>query len=239
MNFNEVMERMRLLGAAGKKRTHAERGAGDHQHGVSLVNLKKLKKQIQTDHELAKRLWSSNDMDAQRLASMIADPDEMSQYDLDRWVEDIHHSALADVFVTNLVIFTPHIRTKIEKWTTSQDEWIGRAGWQLLSQMAVKRNGLPDSFFEEYLKLIRKNIHSRTDGTKEAMNNALVAIGLRNTQLESMALAVAADIGTVQIDREEKSRKIPDAALSIKQAKRRRKSRKRLTGPSRGTAAKR
>jgi hypothetical protein len=88
------------------------------------------------------------------------------------------------------------------------------------------------------LKVIRKTIHGRKDGTKEAMNHALIAIGLRNAQLQSKALAVAADIGTVEIDCSEGSRKMPDAALSIKQEKRRKLSRKHPPGISRRKTAK-
>ena len=88
----------------------------------------------------------------------------------------------------------------MEKWTKSKNEWIGRAGWQLLAQLAMTDNELPDTYFEEYLKTIRKSIHGSKNRTKEAMNNALIAIGVRNNTLEKKALAVAADIGKIDVE---------------------------------------
>ncbi len=47
------------------------------------------------------------------------------------------------------------------------------------------------------------------------MNNALIAIGGRNDELERQALAVAARIGAVHVDHGETNCKTPDAAAYI------------------------
>lgn len=227
MNYLEVMRKLKALGTEQNRKIYKRHGAGEKLFGVSFANLNKLKKQIKTDHVLASKLWATRNADAQTLATLIADPAKMSKSDLDRWLKDIQYYMLIDVFVTNLVRKTSHSQSRMEKWTKSKDGWIGRAGWQLLAQLARNDNELPDAYFEEYLKTIRRSIHGSRDRTKEAMNNALIAIGMRNNALEKEALAVAADIGKVDVDHGETSCKTPDAASYIKKAKKRRKKKKR------------
>ena len=227
MDYSEVMAKLKTLGTEQNRKIYQRHGAGKKLFGVSFANLNRLKKQIKTNHEIAARLWATSNTDAQTLAALIADPAKMSKSDLDRWLKDIQYYMLIDVFVTNLVSKTSHAKSRMEKWAKSKDEWIGRAGWQLLAQLATKDNTLPDAFFEDYLKTIRKSIHGSKNRTKEAMNDALIAIGMRNGTLEKKALAVAADIGKIDVEHGETSCKTPDAASYIKKAKKRRKKRVR------------
>lgn len=225
MDYSEVIAKLEACGTEQNRKIYQRHGAGDNLFGVSSANLKQLKKEIKTDHALATKLWASGNADAQSLAAMIADPSVMSKSDLDSWLRDIQCYMLIDVFVTHLVSKTPHARSRMEKWTKSKDEWIGRAGWQLLAHLATNNMELSNTYLEEYLKTIRKRIHGSENRTKDAINNALIAIGMRNDSLGSKALAVAADIGKVEVDHGNTSCKTPDAASCIKKAKKRRKRR--------------
>ncbi len=122
-----------------------------------------------------------------------------------------------------MVIKTAFAKSKMEEWTRSADEWTGRAGWMLLAMIAMMPNELPDSYFENYLDIIEKTIHRTKNRSREAMNNALIAIGIRNTALEQKAMSVAAKIGKVAVDHGETSCKTPDAASYIKKTSKRRK----------------
>ena len=48
----------------------------------------------------------------------------------------------------------------MEEWTKCDDEWIGRAGWSLLANIAMKNKTLQDDFFSPYLEEIKVNIHN-------------------------------------------------------------------------------
>jgi hypothetical protein len=50
------------------------------------------------------------------------------------------------------------------------------------------------------------------------MNSALIAIGIRNPKLQKLALAVAKEIGEVEVDHGDTSCKTPDAAEYILKA---------------------
>ena len=112
----------------------------------------------------------------------------------------------------------------MEKWTKSKQEWIGAAGWQLMSFIAMNDRELADDYFDDYLSLIESNIHNSKNRVRYAMNGALIAIGLRSPGLEKKALAAAKKIGAVTVDHGETGCKTPDAAEYIQKVKGRRKA---------------
>ena len=76
------------------------------------------------------------------------------------------------------------------------------------------------------LSAIEKRIHQSKNRTKDAMNNALIPIGLRNSELEKKALEVARRIGKVEVDHGETGCKTPDAVPYIMKARKRKNKRR-------------
>lgn len=75
-----------------------------------------------------------------------------------------------------------------------------------------------------YLETIERDIHQRANRVREAMNSALIAIGMRSPALEEQALAIAAAIGKVHVDHGDTGCKTPDAAAYIHKARARQKA---------------
>ncbi|MFC2140734.1 DNA alkylation repair protein [Acidobacteriota bacterium] len=226
MDYKEVMEQLEAMGTAQNRKIYARHGAGENMFGVSFANLHKLQKKIKKNHALAVQLWESGNVDAQSLATMIADPEQMDEPTIEKWLQDLDYYMLVDIYVGSIVSKTPFARAKMEQWTQSEDEWVGRAGWQLLAHLAMKDKELSDEYFQPFLERIETSIHTGKNRTRDAMNGALIAIGMRNDALEKKALAVSKAIGTVEVDHGDTSCKTPDAAAYIKKAKNRKKKKK-------------
>jgi 3-methyladenine DNA glycosylase AlkD len=220
------MKDLEALGTAQNRKVYKRHGAGENLYGVSFANLEKLRKKIKIDHGLAEKLWASGNTDAQSLATMIIDPKQAEEGFLDRLVKDISYYTLVDIFVRNIVSKSPLAREKMENWVKSKDEWVGRAGWTLLSILAMQDQDLSDSQLHKYLQTIEKNIHAAKNRTREAMNSALISIGIRNEKLEGLAIETAKRIGPVEIDHGETACKTPDAVTYIQKARARAKKKK-------------
>jgi 3-methyladenine DNA glycosylase AlkD len=148
----------------------------------------------------------------------------MTVREMDAWLKEAKCSILADALAAQ-VARSSAARSKMEKWITSTDETVGRAGWTLLAHLATNDNELPDSCFEDYLATIERDIHTAKNRVREAMNNALIAIGMRNDALEERALGVAKAIGKVIIDHGQTSCKTPDASAYIRKGRERQRTR--------------
>ncbi|KYF74159.1 DNA alkylation repair protein [Sorangium cellulosum] len=215
MDFAEVMSELERLGTEQNRRVYRRHGATDPLFGVSFAHMNALTKRIKRDHELAEALWATGNSDARTLAAAIADPARFTRDRLEAWLDGLRSPLLIDLFVKHIAVNTPFARDAMERWTASADEWIGRAGWTLLGALAADDPSLPDGLFEERLSVIEASIHRARNRAREAMNGALISIGLRNEPLRGKALTAARRIGRVDVDHGETSCKTPDAIEQI------------------------
>jgi 3-methyladenine DNA glycosylase AlkD len=218
-----VLEELASLGTEQTRKTYRRHGITGEQFGVSYANLGKLTRRIKRDHDLALALWASGNHDARILATMIADPAQTDEAMLDAWAGDLANYIQADA-LADLAARTPHARSLAERWSRSDDECTARAAWHLLARLAGAPDGPDDAYFDRWLAEIRDDIHARPNRVREAMNNALIAIGVRGDRLEHEALAIAAAIGPVDVDHGETACKTPDAAAYIRKTLDRRRA---------------
>ena len=214
MNVEQALAQLEEMGTAQNRKIYTRHGVREQMFGVSFGNLNKLAKSIKRDHSLAVELWSSGNHDARVLATMVADPSQADETFLEGWATELDSYVITDAF-SGFVGKTPHARARAEHWTTADGEWPGRAGWHLVAHLAMKDQSLPDAYFTALLATIEGEIHSRKNRVRDAMNNALIAIGIRNADLQEQALAAAARIGKVDVDHGETGCKTPDATEYI------------------------
>jgi 3-methyladenine DNA glycosylase AlkD len=213
MNFEEVMQQLEAAGSEQTRKTYARHGIKNEMFGVSYATLGALTKKLKVNQELALQLWASGNHDAQTLATMIADPKLMSPGLLEDWAKSLINYPISDAFA-KLAARTPVAQKKFEKWMDARNELISHTGWLMLAQAAGNAE-LPDSYFENHLATIERDIHSRPNRVRYAMNSALIAIGGRNGKLQKKALAAAKKIGKVEVDHGDTNCKTPDATAYI------------------------
>jgi 3-methyladenine DNA glycosylase AlkD len=224
MNEHDVLATLQAMGTEQNRKVYRRHGVGENMYGVSFANLGSLKKKIKIDHGLAQKLWATGNHDARVLATMIADPKQANDKLLESWMKDLSNYVITDAFSV-YASQTPLAGKKMEKWMTSKNEWIGQAGWSLLARLAMNDQTLPDSYFENYLETIERDIHTSRNRVRHAMNGALIAIGIRNNKLQKKAMAAAKRIGKVDVDHGETDCQTPDAAAYIQKTVERQKQR--------------
>ncbi len=223
MNVQEAMAQLESFGTEQNRKVYRRHGVLGSQYGVSYANLKALAKRIKRDHQLASELWATGNHDARVLATMIADPSALTKRAMDAWAKSIDNYVLADAFAA-LVAQSEHARDKADQWITASDDFMGQAGWNVVARLSSQPD-LPDDYFKDLLKVVEKEIHSSKNRTRHAMNGALIAIGLRNSALEKLAIAAAKRIGAVEVDHGETDCKTPDAVRYIEKARDRKQRR--------------
>ena len=210
----EMLAELASLGTEQTLKTWRRHGVEGDAYGVLTSALDRIRKRIKVDHDLARALWSSGNHDARILATMIADPARFSAGELQAMVAELRNPVITDAFAT-LASRSPHAREQSSEWRRSEEEWIGRAGWLVLARLCREEGALTDEMLEEEVTVIECSIHSGRNRVRDAMNSALIAIGIRNERLRAVALAAATKIGTVEVDHGDTSCKTPDAAAYI------------------------
>lgn len=241
MTLEQAMSALEKAGTAQCRKIYTRHGVAGAQFGVSHAALAALTKSIKTDHALATALWETGNYDARLLATMIADPAAITDRQLDSWASDLDNYCLADAFA-KLATKTRFARAKAQQWAASREEWIGRAGWHLHAFRAMSDREIADEEMEALVATIEREIHTRKNRVRDAMNAALIVIGARNPRLTQKALAAANRIGVVDVDHGETGCKTPDAAeyiakmLARQEAKAARDERSKPAGATRAAA---
>jgi len=220
MTFAETMKQLESLGTAQARKTYARHGAGREVFGVSVANLYKLQKQIKQDHALARQLWESCNLDAQWLATMIADPAMMNSREADAWARNSrHHEHLLGGFLAALVSRSECADQKMRAWMKSKDEFTRASGYNLLgSRLKNGDTTLTDNDCKKYLETIEKEIHASPNRARYSMNSALIGIGVYRRDLTEAAIAAAKRIGKVEVDHGQTACQTPDAVPYIQKS---------------------
>jgi hypothetical protein len=215
-------ETMAVLEAAGTEQTrvtYRRHGASEPLFGVKFGDLRPMAKRIGTVHALAERLWASGNSDARLLAAMVADPGQVSEDELDAWLEDIDTYFLVDTFVAHIASKTPGRVERAERWIASDRDRTAQAGWDLMSYVALSNDEVADDYFEAQLVLIAQRIEGYGNWTRRSASNTITGIGLRNDELEAAARRTAAEMGQVDFDPGQTSCVMPDPIEYLEKTK--------------------
>lgn len=227
MTFREIFNELEGLGTEQNRKTYLRHGSGQNTYGVSFANLKKMAKGLGRDQELAFALWDSENVDAQALATMIADPAHLEFKTVNAWIKGINYSLLVGL-LAGLVSKTRFAGSALKKWTASKKGQVKEGGYSLLCHMLKDGIELEQNEVLSYLVKIEMEIHGAPNRVRAAMNKALIAIGTYCPPLTNKAISAAARIGKVEVEHGETSCKTPDALSTIEKAVARRGKKRKL-----------
>jgi 3-methyladenine DNA glycosylase AlkD len=166
----------------------------DKAFGVSVPALRKLARGLGKDHQLAQELWDSGLHEARELATMIADPKQVTEDLMERWVKDIDSWDVCDHCCGNLWDKTPFAYRKAREWSRRPEEFVKRASFSLIAALAVHDKAASDDAFTKFLPVIKRESIDERNFVKKAVNWALRQIGKRNRNLNRQAIEIAREI---------------------------------------------
>jgi 3-methyladenine DNA glycosylase AlkD len=193
MTVKEVLKQLKSLGEEKVRAQNKKAGAGDNQFGVKRGDVRVLAKKLKTDHELAKALWETGNIDAQFLATLLMKPAALSADELERMVRSATFVQVADWLHSYVVKEHADKETLRTKWMTSDDPMAARAGWQLTAGRVAKR---PDGLdLAALLDRIETEMGGAAPEVQWTMNNCLAAIGINHPEHRKRAIAIGEKLG--------------------------------------------
>ena len=191
----EVLEELRSVGDPERLSGMARYGiATKRALGVSIPELRALARRLGSDHELAMGLWDSEIHEARILASMVDEPERVTQDQMDAWVLEFDSWDLCDQVCGNLFDRTPYAFLKAVEWSWREEEFVRRAAFALMAASAVHNKSAGDEEFEVLLPIIRRAADDDRNYVKKAVNWALRQIGKRSPGLNRKAIETAKQI---------------------------------------------
>ena len=162
--------------------------------GLSVPYLRSLARRIGRDHNLAKGLWASGIHEAKILAALVDDPKKVTESQMEKWVAGFDSWDVCDGCCGSLFDKTPYAYAKALEWSKRDEEFVKRAGYVLMAELAVHDKKAPDASFLGFFEAIEAGSTDQRNYVKKAVNWALRQIGKRNLRLNGAALELAGKI---------------------------------------------
>ena len=189
---NDILKRLRAAGSAANVVGMARYGIRPAKaYGVATPVIRSIAKELRNNPDLASALWSTNVLEARMLATMIADPLQIPEEEVERWVREFDCWSVCDSACIGLLWKTPFAWRTVREWSRREPEYERRAAFALLAGLAVHDKKASDKQFRAALRLISKAAGDERNFVKKAVNWALRQIGKRNTGLREAAIDTA------------------------------------------------
>lgn len=223
MKVADVLTKLKALGSESYRKILLKHGAKEPVLGVKISELKKLHKQIKTNHKLACELYETGIYDAQYLAGYVVDDQQMTKRDLQRWVSQSNSPTLCGTTVAWVAAEGPHGEAMALKWIDAKNENAAHTGWNTLSHLVALTDDadLDLALLKKLLKRVEKTIHNESDLVRYAMNGFVIAAGSYVAKLTKPAIETAKKIGTVTVDMGDTACTVPAAAEYIAKVQKR------------------
>ncbi len=163
-------------------------------YGVATPVLRRMAKEIGKNHTLARKLWASGIYDARIFASLIDEPEKVTVKQMENWVKVFDSWAVCDGCCGNLFRKTKFAYQKAMDWSKRNGEFVKRAGFVLMADLAVHDKKAKNDIFLKFLPVIKRESSDERHYVKKAVNWSLRQIGKRNPVLNRTAIAAAKSI---------------------------------------------
>jgi 3-methyladenine DNA glycosylase AlkD len=195
MSVETVLREMKAKGNAKVVEGMAKFGISTKNTlGLSTPTLRGFAKKLGTNHRLARALWKSGIHEARILAAMVDYPAEVTEKQMDEWVRDFDSWDVCDGCCGSLFDKTPFAYDKALEWSEREEEFVKRAGYVLMAELAVHDKGGGDAKFLGFFDAIEKGSTDNRNFVKKAVNWAVRQIGKRNLRLNKEAQKLAVRI---------------------------------------------
>jgi 3-methyladenine DNA glycosylase AlkD len=195
MEFEDILKKLESLSSPEDVAGRAKFGINSPKaYGVRIPELRSMARETGKNHELAERLWKYGYSETRIMASMIDDPQLVTEDQMERWVLDFDSWDVCDQCCMNLFRKTPFAYKKIWEWGEMEEEFVKRAAFTLIATLAVHDKKADDEKFIELFPLIIRESTDERNYVKKAVNWALRQIGKRNLSLNEKAIALAQEI---------------------------------------------
>jgi len=203
MQLKEMMAELEKRGSEQTRKTFRRHGAPESMFGVKVGDMKVLMKKAGKDHALALQLWDTGNADAMYLAGLMADAQQITAKELERWAKSATWGMLSEYSVAGVAADSPHGPALARKWIDDKQEKVASAGWNTWSGVVSVRAD-PELDLKE-LELLLARVEKQVQAEKRqrvryTMNGFVIAVGCYVVPLRKRALAAAKKIGPVEVD---------------------------------------
>ena len=220
MTKKEILKELKEYGDEQTKNTLIKHGAKEPFFGVKVQDLKKILKKVKKNHNLSLELYATGNSDAMYLACWMADENQITEEQLEDWVDKAYWYYLSEYAVPWIAAETEYGFALGLRWIKSDEENIASAGWATLAYYSGvnQDKNLDTEAYRKLLDSVEKNIHTTQNRVRFTMNGFVISVGTYIEGLTKKTQEVASRIGKVNVNMGGTACKVPLATDYINKA---------------------
>jgi hypothetical protein len=158
-------------------------------YGVSLLDLREIAKMYDRNHLLALKLWNKQWRETMILATLLDDPAEVSEEQMDFWTKSFENTEIAEQASTNLWVKSKYAFIKALEWCRGKKHLVRFTGVHLIGRLAITEKNAIDEMFESFfeeLPTLAKDSKLHTP-----LYRAIIALASRSKMLNQQCIELA------------------------------------------------
>ncbi|HBL78142.1 MAG: hypothetical protein A2W90_13730 [Bacteroidetes bacterium GWF2_42_66] len=153
--FQELLTKIRLLKNGETVAQMKARGVNYRINwGASVISLRQLSKQYTKNHLLALKLWNKQWRETMILATLLDDPAELSEEQMDYWTKSFETPEIAEQAVANLFVYSKFAFVKALEYCRGKKHLVRLTGLQLIGRLAMTDKKAIDEMFEPFFDVL-------------------------------------------------------------------------------------
>ena len=157
--------------------------------GVSIIDLREIAKQFKQDHLLALKLWNKQWRETMILATLIDDPKQVSEEQIDFWTKSFENTEIAEQASANLWANTKFAFIKAMEWCRGKKHFVRYTGVHLIGRLALTEKSAIDEMFEPFFEELPTLAKDST--LNIVFYRTIIALGKRSEYLYKQTIELA------------------------------------------------
>ncbi len=191
--YQEILAELKTLQNGVAVQLMKQRGIEYKENlGVSIVLLRELAARYNRNHLLVLKLWNKQWRETMILATMLEEPDKVTEEQMDYWTKTFESIEISEQAVMNLF---PKIRfafVKALEWCRGKKYVVKYTGLMLMGALAMTDKNALDEMFEPFFDVIAPLAKDKK--LADVFYRSFGQLGRRNTGLNKMALEFAGQL---------------------------------------------
>lgn len=157
--------------------------------GVAVFELRELARMYEPDHLLAMKLWNKQWRETMILATLLDNPTEVSEEQMDFWTKSFENNEIAEQASANLWVKSKFAFIKALEWCRGKKHVVRFTGIHLMGRLAIADKNAIDEMFEPFFDELP--ILAKDDKLFTPLYRAIIAVGTRSKTLNELCIVLA------------------------------------------------
>ena len=171
--------------------------------GVAVFELREMARTFEPDHLLALKLWNKQWRETMILATLLDNPKEVTEEQMDFWTKSFENTEIAEQASTNLWVKSKFGFVKALEWCRGKKHVVRFTGIHLMGRLAIADRTAIDEMFEPFFEELP--VLAKDEKLFTPLYRAIIAVGTRSKTLNELCVELAR---TLQLSDSEISAKL-------------------------------